>query len=104
MKIKQTVSQIALGLAVVGIGAAASAFTNQEIQQGRFLTNNGPNYSDRMDLDGDCLATSTKECAYEVTSPENVPIQPTHTDAQVNSYLQNNWIEPIEQEGTFAPN
>lgn len=107
MKIKEKMSQIALGLAIVGIGAAASAFTNKEVEatrQNGFLTNNGGgNYVERASASGEnCLDNEPRECSFQITSPENIPNQPTHSETQVQQYMNNGWIEPTGNQGTYV--
>ncbi|SEK40101.1 hypothetical protein SAMN05661044_00154 [Olivibacter domesticus] len=94
MAIKKTVSQIALGLAVVGLGATASAFTNTEVQSNivRYYSTTG-NLTDTdpanfIYVDGtsdDCTPDMSKQCSALFDIGENSP-EPNEAPPAGSSY------------------
>jgi|GEM_PF-1501190 len=98
MQIKKTVSKIIAGVAVIGIAASASAFTGEvetkKLRASGYLTNNGTSFDLRDDYDPDqCLTDPNQTCAFEITSPDNIPNKPEHSQAELQNYINQNWVQ-----------
>ncbi|WP_134087987.1 hypothetical protein [Olivibacter sp. XZL3] len=85
MEIKKTISQIALGLAVIGFGAGASAFTTEKVathnQATRFWYNDQATgqyieLDEAPDIEGSCRNSAPQSCVVQSDNtalPSNMP-------------------------------
>lgn len=108
MEIKKTISQIALGLAVIGFGAGASAFTNKEVRQsGIYKYYNTAGSSDASDRsryefhadDDMCTPLPANVCSEEWDLGDNAPQPAEGSNPPASASL----VENSEQIGSFNP-
>ena len=113
---KSTVKSLFLALAVV-FAIGFSAFTNRTVENsapkalkagmivGDYIVQPDPNEFRDYTLmtppnPNDCGDPATKNCIYHVTTlgKSNIPVEPSggYTSSDIEDYLRDGWLEPVE--------
>ena len=111
METKKIISQIALGLAVIGFGAGASAFTNKtekmDIPENYLVQTSLNNFTRANTASGVCAGSAELHCKYEVTpeGKDNIDPASMYDAADIQNFEQQGWIEPANDSslGLYTP-
>ncbi|MBD1422570.1 hypothetical protein [Sphingobacterium chuzhouense] len=101
-QIKNLVKSALFGVAVLGGGLAANAWTGEKQADGHLVNKGDGLFELRSSVNPmDCQPTEPTPCNYQILSPENIPTQESYTAAELESFESNGWISPSSSNGVY---
>jgi len=103
-KFQRTVGSSLMGLAIIGLAFATSAFTQGQKVDEPYIVNAPDGFELETSYDqGHCTSASNEACGYKILSPENLPENQTNfTPSEVADYLAQGWIEETDEKGEYV--